>query len=47
MTKSPLVVDTLQQETIFPILPVAPILSSTNRNWDGIHVGVFKQQKSY
>lgn len=43
MTRSPLVVDTFQQETIFPILPVTPILSSANRDWDGIHVGYYRQ----
>lgn len=43
MTTSPLVVDTFQQGTIFPILPVAPILSSANRDWDGIHVGYYRQ----
>lgn len=43
MTKSPLVVDSFQSETIFPVLPVAPILSSANRNWDGIHVGYYRQ----
>ncbi|NHC37281.1 AraC family transcriptional regulator [Scytonema millei] len=43
MTKSPFVVNTFQQETIFPILPVAPILSSANRDWDGIHVGYYRQ----
>jgi len=43
MTKSSLVVDSFQSETIFPVLPAAPILSSANRNWDGIHVGYYRQ----
>ncbi len=41
--EKPLVINSFKEETILPILPVAPVLSSAAMGWDNIHVGYYRQ----